>query len=69
VPIFRIETWSGLSSEKKKDLVESMTREAIRILGCPAEAVTVLIDERDKKNWGAAGQLCSERFPDKPDSE
>jgi len=46
-----------------------MTREAIRILGCPAEAVTVLIDERDKENWGAAGQLCSERFPDKPDSE
>lgn len=65
MPILRVETWSGISKEKKKDFVESLTRETMRILGCAPEAVTVIIDEVDKENWGAAGELCSERFPDK----
>lgn len=65
MPIIRIETWAGLSKEKKQDFVATLTREAVRILDCPPEAVTVTIDERSKENWGAAGELCSERFPDK----
>lgn len=65
MPIVRLETWSGLSKEKKKDIVETYTRETVRLLGCPPEAVTVIIDEIDKENWGAAGELCTERFPDK----
>jgi len=65
MPILRVETWAGLPKEKKQDLVESLTREAVRILDCPPEAVSVIIDEVPKENWGAAGQLCSERFPDK----
>jgi 4-oxalocrotonate tautomerase len=64
MPILRVETWAGLPKDKKRDFVESLTREAVRILGCPAEAVTVIIDEIPKENWGAAGELCSERFPD-----
>lgn len=64
MPILRVETWAGLPKAKKQDLVESLTREAMRILDCPPEAVTVLIDEIPKENWGAAGELCSERFPD-----
>ncbi len=65
MPILRVETWAGLPKEKKQDLVETLTRETVRILDCPAEAVTVIIDEIPKENWGAAGELCSERFPDK----
>ena len=65
MPILRVETWAGLPKEKKKDFVETLTREAVRILDCPPEAVTVIIAEVDKENWGAAGELCSERFPDK----
>lgn len=65
MPILRLETWEGLTRETKRDFVETMTRETCRMLGCPPEAVTVLIDEKPKENWGAAGELCSERFPDK----
>jgi len=64
MPIFRVETWAGIGKEKKRDLVETLTREAVRILECPSEAVTVIIEEIPKENWGAAGQLCSERFPE-----
>ncbi len=65
MPIIRVETWAGTSLDKKRELVEDMTDTACRILGCPPEAVTVIIDEVPKENWGAARQLCSERFPDK----
>ena len=65
MPILRVETWAGLPKEKKRDFVETLTREAVRILDCPPEAVTVIIEEISKENWGAAGQLCSERFPGK----
>lgn len=65
MPILRVETWAGLPKEKKQDFVETLTRETMRILDCPSEAVTVIIDEVPKENWGAAGELCSERFPDK----
>lgn len=64
MPILRLETWSGLSSTKKKEFVENTTKETCRILGCPPEAVTVIINEIPKENWGAAGELCSERFPE-----
>lgn len=65
MPILRLETWAGLPKKTKQDLAQSLTRETVRILDCPREAVTVIIDEIPKENWGAAGELCSERFPDK----
>jgi len=65
MPILKVQTWSGITKEQKQDYVEALTRESVRILDCPPEAVTVLIEEIPKENWGAAGELCSERFPDK----
>jgi len=65
MPILKLQTWAGISKKEKRDIVETLTRETVRILGCPTEAVTVIIEEIPKENWGAAGELCSERFPDK----
>lgn len=64
MPIVRLETWEGLSKDTKRQFVESVTRETCRLLDCPPEAVSVVIQEVPKENWGAAGELCSERFPD-----
>lgn len=64
MPILRVETWAGISKEQKRELVARLTLDAVRILDCPPEAVTVIIEEVEKENWGAAGELCSERFPD-----
>lgn len=66
MPILKFQTWAGLPKSTKKDIVESLTRETTRILGCPTAAVTVIIEEIPKENWGASGELCSERFPDTP---
>jgi len=65
MPILKVQTWAGITKEQKRDFVKVLTRESVRILDCPPEAVTVIIEETPKENWGAAGELCSERFPDK----
>ena len=65
MPIIRVETLAGISRDKKRDLVQTLTRESVRIFECPPQAVTVIIDEVPKENWGASGELCSERFPDR----
>lgn len=65
MPILTLQTWAGTPKDKKRELVETFTREIVKILDCPPEAVTVIIEEVPKDNWGAAGELCSERFPDK----
>lgn len=65
MPILKVQTWAGISKEQKREFVEVLTRESVRILDCSPEAVSVIIEEVPKENWGAAGELCSERFPDK----
>lgn len=63
MPIIRVEMWAGRSLEQKRELVEVLSRETARISGCGIESVYVIIDEISKDNWGAGGQLCSDKYP------
>ena len=51
-----------LSKTQKKDLVESFTREAVRVTKIPIQGFVVLINENDPDNVGVAGELLSERM-------
>lgn len=51
-----------LSKEQKKDLVESFTREAVRVTKIPIQGFVVLIKENDLDNWGVGGELLSDRL-------
>jgi 4-oxalocrotonate tautomerase len=64
MPIIRVEMWTGRSLEQKRELVEVLSRETARISGCGIESVYVVIDEISKDNWGAGGQLCSDKYPE-----
>lgn len=64
MPIIRIEMWEGRTKDQKSELVESFSKEMSRITGCGIDSVYVVIDEVKKENWGIAGELCSEKFPD-----
>jgi len=64
MPIIRAEIWEGRSVQQKRELVEVFTKETCRIIGCAPESVYVVIDEVKKENWGAGGQLCSDKYPD-----
>ncbi len=64
MPIIRVEMWEGRTTDQKRELVEVFSKETARITGCEVESVYVIIDEVKKENWGAGGQLCSEKYPD-----
>ncbi|OYT39389.1 MAG: 4-oxalocrotonate tautomerase [Desulfurococcales archaeon ex4484_58] len=63
MPIVQITMWSGRSVEFKKKLVEKITS-VFEELGIPCEAVTIVIYEIPKENWGSGGVLHSEKFKD-----
>jgi 4-oxalocrotonate tautomerase len=57
MPFINVKMAQGRSREKKQELVEALTREAVRILDVRPEWVTVVIDEYTRENWATAGQL------------
>lgn len=63
MPVIRVEMWEGRSVEQKRELVEVLSKETARIAGCGVESVYVIITDVPKENWGAGGQLCSEKYP------
>lgn len=63
MPIIRVEMWEGRSVKQKRELVEVLTRETARIAECSPESVYIVIDDVKKENWGAGGQLCSDKYP------
>lgn len=64
MPIIRIEMFEGRTLDQKKELVEVLSRETARIAGCSVDSIYVVIENVKKENWGAGGQLCSEKYPE-----
>ena len=64
MPILRVEMFEGRSIEKKRELVEALTAEMVRVTGVGAASVNVIIDEIKKENWAAGGDLYADKFPD-----
>lgn len=58
MPIIKIEMWSGRNKELKSKLVENVTDTVVKTLKCPSEAVTVVIYDVPKENWGQAGKTA-----------
>lgn len=59
MPIVRIELWSGRSAEVKEKLIQKVTQTVCETINCPPEAVTVVIEDIPKENWGQAGKQAS----------
>lgn len=57
MPIINVEMLEGRTQKQKQELVETFTREIVRITGCGAASVNVLIREVNKENWGLGGEL------------
>jgi len=59
--------FDGRTDDQKRELVDVLSRETARITGCSVESIYVIIDDVKKNNWGAGGQLCSDKYPDEKD--
>jgi len=65
MPLVNVDLWEGQGVEEKKRLVAEITDLLVEVTGCPKEAVTVIIRDVPKQNWGIAGVLSSEKFKEK----
>jgi len=48
--------------EQKEKIIKKVTDAIVEATGCPKEAVTVVIDDIPKENWGTAGEQHSKKF-------
>lgn len=62
MPILTVEMWEGRNIEVKKKLVKDLTDVVSTDLSCPKDAVTVVLKDVPKYNWGIGGELASEKF-------
>jgi 4-oxalocrotonate tautomerase len=63
MPIVRIDMWAGRPREQKDALVRNVTDAVVSAIGCPEQAVEVLLYEVDKSDWATGGVCHSERPP------
>ena len=57
MPIIEVTMLKGRTLEQKRTLVKVLTEETARIIKCPPEAVSVLVNEVAKENWAEDGVL------------
>ncbi len=48
--------WAGREKGTKKKLIENVTKTVCETLGCPAQAVIVILEDIPKENWGQDGK-------------
>ncbi len=56
MPIVRIGLWAGRTPEIKEKLIKEVTKTVCENVGCPPEAVIVIIEDIPKENWGQGGK-------------
>ncbi|MEO8753222.1 MAG: tautomerase family protein [Casimicrobiaceae bacterium] len=66
MPRITVQLLTGRTVEQKSELVAALTRETSQICGCSTDAVSIVIEDVDKDNWGIGGVLASEKFPGPP---
>jgi len=63
MPVVNITSWP-MDDKKKAELIKKVTEVFVE-MGIPAEAVTVIINDLPKENWGTGGEQHSVKFKDK----
>lgn len=61
MPIINIEMWAGRDAGVKEKLIRNVTDTVCKTIGCPPEAVIVVISEIPKENWGQSGEPAGKR--------
>jgi 4-oxalocrotonate tautomerase len=57
MPMIKVNLLKGRSVEQKRAFAQAVTREAVRIPECRAEAVDVLFSEYEADDWAVGGVL------------
>jgi 4-oxalocrotonate tautomerase len=65
MPIIRVDMFKGRSREQKRALIKEVTDAFLRTCGGTPQSVQVVITDVDKEDWGAAGEMMADKYPDK----
>ena len=65
MPLVRIETWP-IPAEKKRRLVTNVTEAVVDAVGCPGQAVEIMLFEVAKADWAQGGVCHADRTPGAP---
>jgi 4-oxalocrotonate tautomerase len=63
MPIVRIDMWTGRTRDEKNALIRNVTDAVVDAIGCPEQAVEVLLNEVDKADWATGGVCHADRPP------
>jgi len=55
MPILNVDLLYDYSEEKKKKLIQNLTKTTHDLLHTPAEKIIVVVNEHKKSDWGRAG--------------
>lgn len=61
MPFVKIDMWEGRTREQKDKLIESVTRAVCESIGCPGEAVQVVLQDHKKEDWGIDGKPSNKK--------
>ncbi len=57
MPVVQVEMMAGRTVEQKREMVKKVTQALVESVGCPSEAVTIIIREMEKENYAHGGEL------------
>ena len=60
MPTFNVQMFEGRTVEQKRAFVQAITRATCETLGCPPDAVDIVITDIKRENWATGGKLWSE---------
>jgi 4-oxalocrotonate tautomerase len=55
MPFLEINLWKDFDEKKKTALIAKVTDTVVEVVGCPKEAVHIIIREVPKENWADSG--------------
>lgn len=65
MPLLEINLWAGFDAKKKEVLIAKVTDTVVEVVGCPKEAVHIIIREVPKENWADSGVQHSVKHKDR----
>jgi 4-oxalocrotonate tautomerase len=60
MPTIHVEMFEGRTLDQRRKLAKELTEGTCRALGCPADAVQIILTDIKKENWAEAGKLFSD---------
>jgi 4-oxalocrotonate tautomerase len=60
MPIMEVKLWAGRTREQKAELARRFTEAMVEVVGCPANAVSIVFEDYPQSDWAEGGVLADD---------